>query len=253
MARNTLSSRFRRVDIDEFDENKFVDEQEEASAAAQAAGEPGPDPGEVDGLLRQYPWRNRNRVGAGSEPAPEPDPVQARLSLPSLSPASGPDTPQAGPRPPPGSPRRPLGPVRSRVPAEPPPNRTSEDPRPRGRPPSSPITPWATPPRLPGTGTASFPILGGPPGRQQLGRGEPQELKGQGRPPWSFPVILQLPPSPLLFLGFPPPLGDLNRSYKLGPVLLGGPHHCLPSLSSPSCCWTPGLDGLATPSLVVVS
>lgn len=50
MARNTLSSRFRRVDIDEFDENKFVDEQEEAAAAA---GEPGPDPNEVDGLLRQ--------------------------------------------------------------------------------------------------------------------------------------------------------------------------------------------------------
>ncbi|XP_062063559.1 actin-related protein 2/3 complex subunit 5-like protein isoform X1 [Lepus europaeus] len=50
MARNTLSSRFRRVDIDEFDENKFVDEQEEAAAAA---GEPGPDPSEVDGLLRQ--------------------------------------------------------------------------------------------------------------------------------------------------------------------------------------------------------
>uniref|UniRef100_A0A8C8Z862 Actin-related protein 2/3 complex subunit 5 n=1 Tax=Prolemur simus TaxID=1328070 RepID=A0A8C8Z862_PROSS len=54
MARNTLSSRFRRVDIDEFDENKFVDEQEEAAAAA---GEPGPDPSEVDGLLRQYPSR----------------------------------------------------------------------------------------------------------------------------------------------------------------------------------------------------
>ncbi|KAL4690003.1 hypothetical protein H8959_012794 [Pygathrix nigripes] len=50
MARNTLSSRFRRVDIDEFDENKFVDEQEEAAAAA---AEPGPDPNEVDGLLRQ--------------------------------------------------------------------------------------------------------------------------------------------------------------------------------------------------------
>ncbi|KAB0380452.1 hypothetical protein FD755_008236 [Muntiacus reevesi] len=56
MARNTLSSRFRRVDIDEFDENKFVDEQEEAAAAA---GEPGPDPSEVDGLLRQYPYPAR--------------------------------------------------------------------------------------------------------------------------------------------------------------------------------------------------
>uniref|UniRef100_A0A7N4UXR8 Actin-related protein 2/3 complex subunit 5 n=1 Tax=Sarcophilus harrisii TaxID=9305 RepID=A0A7N4UXR8_SARHA len=55
MARNTQSSRFRKVDIDEFDENKFVDEQEEAAAAA--AAEPGPDsdpdPGEVDSLLRQ--------------------------------------------------------------------------------------------------------------------------------------------------------------------------------------------------------
>ncbi|XP_077000889.1 actin-related protein 2/3 complex subunit 5-like protein isoform X2 [Tamandua tetradactyla] len=56
MARNTLSSRFRRVDIDEFDENKFVDEQEEAAAAA---AEPGPDPSEVDGLLRQYPSPER--------------------------------------------------------------------------------------------------------------------------------------------------------------------------------------------------
>ncbi|KAM7334577.1 hypothetical protein ACRRTK_007897 [Alexandromys fortis] len=49
MAWNTLSSCFRRVDIDEFDENKFLDKQEEAATA----GEPGPDPGEVDGLLRQ--------------------------------------------------------------------------------------------------------------------------------------------------------------------------------------------------------
>ncbi|KAG5211122.1 hypothetical protein JEQ12_013551 [Ovis aries] len=65
MARNTLSSRFRRVDIDEFDENKFVDEQEEAAAAA---GEPGPDPSEVDGLLRQYPSPAR-RPGLPCGPA----------------------------------------------------------------------------------------------------------------------------------------------------------------------------------------
>ncbi|KAM7143934.1 actin-related protein 2/3 complex subunit 5-like protein [Macrochelys suwanniensis] len=47
MARNTLSSRFRRLDIDEYDENKFVEEPDEAAAA-----EPDPVP-EVEALLRQ--------------------------------------------------------------------------------------------------------------------------------------------------------------------------------------------------------
>lgn len=77
MARNTLSSRFRRVDIDEFDENKFVDEQEEAAAAA---GEPGPDPSEVDGLLRQYPSQaGRSGLPFGpvfSLPSPGPWPLR---------------------------------------------------------------------------------------------------------------------------------------------------------------------------------
>lgn len=82
MARNTLSSRFRRVDIDEFDENKFVDEQEEAAAAA---GEPGPDPSEVDGLLRQYPSQaGRSGLPFGpafSLPSPGPGPLQAGSPL----------------------------------------------------------------------------------------------------------------------------------------------------------------------------
>lgn len=47
MARSTLSSRFRRLDIDQYDENRFVEEPEEAAAAEPDAGP------EVEALLRQ--------------------------------------------------------------------------------------------------------------------------------------------------------------------------------------------------------
>ncbi|XP_078497954.1 actin-related protein 2/3 complex subunit 5-like protein [Lissotriton helveticus] len=51
MAKNTLSSRFRKLDIDQFDENKFVEEPQE-EASEQHHQQPGPDEGAVESLLR---------------------------------------------------------------------------------------------------------------------------------------------------------------------------------------------------------
>ncbi|KAK4811383.1 hypothetical protein QYF61_000567 [Mycteria americana] len=88
MARSTLSSRFRRLDIDQYDENRFVEEPEEAAAA-------GPDAGpEVEALLRQYPL---GPGGAGGPPPPPPPPASLGHG-PSGGGELGPGAPRPQPR-----------------------------------------------------------------------------------------------------------------------------------------------------------
>ncbi|KAM3825521.1 actin-related protein 2/3 complex subunit 5-like protein isoform 3-T3 [Vipera latastei] len=79
MARSSLSSRFRRLDIDQFDENRFVEEPDGAEAgsgagAAESNGGPGPEHKllslihRTGDLLRAFHAALRNSPGNSKNP-----------------------------------------------------------------------------------------------------------------------------------------------------------------------------------------
>lgn len=55
MAKNTGASKFRRVDVDQFDDDKFVDDADTEAESAEGAND-----AEVNNLLAQYPLLTTN-------------------------------------------------------------------------------------------------------------------------------------------------------------------------------------------------
>ena len=50
MSKNTSSSKFRKVDVDAYDEEQYIEDTEDDSASQ------GPNEGEVNQCLSQYPF-----------------------------------------------------------------------------------------------------------------------------------------------------------------------------------------------------
>ena len=57
MSKNTGACKFRKVDVDQFDEDKYQDELTEEQV------EQGPNVSEVTNLLGSYPWLKRKNKG----------------------------------------------------------------------------------------------------------------------------------------------------------------------------------------------
>jgi hypothetical protein len=54
MAKNTSSSAFRKIDVDQYNEDNYREEEQ----AELQSGPVGPDEAEVTALMNQYPYRN---------------------------------------------------------------------------------------------------------------------------------------------------------------------------------------------------
>lgn len=56
MAKNTSSSAFRKIDVDQYNEDNFKEED------ADQGGPTGPDENEITALLNKYPFSYQNRI-----------------------------------------------------------------------------------------------------------------------------------------------------------------------------------------------
>lgn len=52
MAKNTSSSAFRKIDVDQYSEDNFKEDE------TDSGGQVGPDENEVNSLLQKYPFQN---------------------------------------------------------------------------------------------------------------------------------------------------------------------------------------------------
>jgi len=64
MSKNTGASKFRKVDVDQYDEDQYIDEEDEQLE------EQGPNESEVTSLLAQYPFHQSTESSTSSYSLP---------------------------------------------------------------------------------------------------------------------------------------------------------------------------------------